>query len=88
MPAESEIFTGDVCTTWNYSPKWSPQGDMIAYVHFDVRLETSIRLIDPEGRPLGIVTDDFGVGSLTWSPDGRQLAFTGGPAIGHGRACG
>ncbi|MGB9359093.1 MAG: S-layer homology domain-containing protein, partial [Acidimicrobiia bacterium] len=71
---------GDWWLSSNYSPVWSPLGDMIAYVHLSSTDEYSIRLLDPEGRPLGIVAAGFGPATsirpvLSWSPDAGQLAF-------------
>ena len=81
---EPKVYTGDYWLTDNYSPVWSPRGDMIAYVHHGVENEFSIRLMDPDGNLLSTVTDSFRVFSsaefssvLSWSPDGEQLAFLG-----------
>jgi hypothetical protein len=70
----------------NHSAAWSPRGDAIVYVHLSA--VEAIRLIDPEGAPLGTVTEAFvNVGSVSWSPDGQQLAFYGvAPGDSGGRA--
>jgi sugar lactone lactonase YvrE len=65
----------------NVVPAWSPSGDRIAYVHRGDH-KASIRLMDPEGRQLGVVMENlYDPGSLSWSPDGQWIAFAAGPLM-------
>jgi Tol biopolymer transport system component len=60
-----------------WSPSWAPDGTVIGYGAGAQRGPNTIELIDPEGRPAGVVLDEGSdVGDLTWSPDGRWIAFT------------
>lgn len=61
-------------------PAWSPNGRQIAFISFrDVR--TSVYVMDADGgaqtRVAGAVRDD----ALSWSPDGRLVAFSYGGII-------
>ncbi|MEZ6122140.1 MAG: DUF1583 domain-containing protein [Planctomycetaceae bacterium] len=64
---------------WHGSPKWSPDGRLIAYDAWTGNARTShVYVMDADG---GNQTD-LGVGFIpTFSPDSRQLAFTW---AGHG----
>jgi Tol biopolymer transport system component len=53
---------------------WSPDGGLIAWAN-----GRRIEAIRPDGRGHRILTrlaDGVAVGALSWSPDGRRLAFT------------
>ena len=69
-----ESSEGEWFASFNTYPAWSPQGDAIAYLHFDRVSADEIRLMDPAGRLIGVVTDRLDdVGGLSWSPDGERL---------------
>ena len=61
----------------NYgSPRWSPSGDRLAYVSSqDGSAQIYVRWMDT-GETAKITNLTEGPGSLTWSPDGRQLALS------------
>lgn len=52
-------------------PRWSPAGDVIAYVRGTN--EGPIRLVRPDGTGDRAVTVDTFDGPLAWSPDGRYI---------------
>lgn len=58
------------------SPRWSPSGDRLAYVvsDNDHRAEIRVRWM-ATGRSARVATLPHGPRELTWSPDGKQLAF-------------
>ncbi|XBQ16130.1 MAG: S9 family peptidase [Oceanicaulis sp.] len=61
----------------NYSsPAWAPGSDKVAVVASEDG-ETRLEVVWPAtGRSARLATLPFGPGGLTWSPDGRFLAFT------------
>jgi len=67
----------------DFRPAWSPDGKKIAFWRDRIgKTSDSLLVIDPDtGRlvatPLeGVNADRVGGGSLSWSPDGRRLAFS------------
>lgn len=61
----------------NYTtPRWSPDGERLAYVSNESgRSQVHVRWMD-SGRSAMVTSIDKGVRSLTFSPDGKWLAFT------------
>lgn len=58
------------------SPRWSPDGGRLAYVSGEEgRAQIFVRWM-ADGRTASITNLDRAPGNLTWSPDGRWLAFT------------
>ena len=54
---------------------WSPAGDLIAFTDFDGH----VRMTAPDGtgqRTLATFAPDTEFRYLSWSPDGKRLAFT------------
>lgn len=70
----------------NYRPKWSPNGQRIAYVHETATGSKDIWVMSGTGTNRVQVTRLGNVTEPTWSPDGRWLAF-GAPGPGPG-CCG
>ena len=84
--ARSNIWTIDVASgahrpllsgTTNYSsPRWSPDGKRLAYVTAaDKGAQIYVRWMDT-GATARITDLIEGPGGLSWSPDGRDIAFT------------
>lgn len=64
------------------SPRWSPDGQQLAYLS-DRSGATQIYVIDLGGGEPRQVTDlERGVNSLVWSPNGNQIAFTSSQGYG------
>ncbi len=64
----------------NYSPVWSPDGSMIAFISTRGDKPQVYQLPVDGGEALRITDLKQGVGGgLTWSPDGKKLAFSAGP---------
>ena len=63
------------------SPRWSPDGALLAVTTGTRGQDTAIAVIDVESGETSYVggSDEFFAGQLAWSPDGRRLAFAGGP---------
>ncbi len=70
------------------SPRWSADGRHIAVTVGVQGQDTAISVIDTTSAESWFVggSDSFVAGQLSWSPDGRRIAFSGGhgdhPAIG------
>ena len=64
----------------NRSPEWSPDSLQIAYIHVSDNFQTSyIRVTNPEGHATRTIEGNYSASSLnglSWSPDGKMLAFT------------
>ncbi|CAM2070376.1 PD40 domain-containing protein [Sulfidibacter corallicola] len=61
--------------TYHGSPIYDPAGERIAYVKNE-GTGYELRLMDPTGKPLGVVTRDASrIYGLWWSPDGKWLAY-------------
>jgi dipeptidyl aminopeptidase/acylaminoacyl peptidase len=63
------------------SPRWSPDGRHLAVTTGTRGQDTAIAVIDSETGETSWVggSDEFFAGRQAWSPDGRRLAFSGGP---------
>jgi dipeptidyl aminopeptidase/acylaminoacyl peptidase len=63
------------------SPRWSPDGRHLAVTTGVRGQDTAIVVIDVETGDTRWVggSDEFFAGRFSWSPDGRRLAFSGGP---------
>jgi Tol biopolymer transport system component len=55
-------------------PKWSPKGDLIAFLRSEQEQVQGLYLISPHGEPARRLTSMSGIG-LSWTADGRSLAF-------------
>lgn len=59
------------------SPRFSPDGSHIAFLRSDGDGPAQLQVMDAGGGEVVAVTDQkLGVGTFTWSPDGRRLAYT------------
>lgn len=59
------------------SPRFSPDGSHLAFLRSDGESPAQLQIMDATGGEAVVVTDEkLGVGTFTWSPDGRRLAYT------------
>ena len=77
--SESQIFvvasdgTGSRRLATGYWPRWSPDGQSVAYVCRDIRTGDSVCIVPARGgEPTRVVS---GGSAPTWSPDGTKIAF-------------
>jgi dipeptidyl aminopeptidase/acylaminoacyl peptidase len=63
------------------SPRWSPDGTLLAVTTGTRGQDTAVVVIDAQSGEMRWLggSDEFFAGQLAWSPDGRRLAFAGGP---------
>ena len=63
------------------SPRWSPDGTRLAVTTGTRGQDTAIVVIEVDSGETRFVggSDEFLAGQLAWSPDGRRIAFAGGP---------
>jgi hypothetical protein len=64
---------------WTGQPKWSPDGNWIAYDHSDPFRRGGIRLVRPDGTDEHALTPAVLIfeGSLDWSPDSQKIVYSG-----------
>ena len=83
----SQIWMGDVATKKNMqltfgdksssNPKWSPDGNWIAFTSNRKDNKTNLYLLSANGGEAEQITDvKSGISNFEWSPDGRSIAFT------------
>lgn len=69
----NQLTTG---VSTNHHPRWSPDGQMLAYLS-DATGQDQIWLLDPRDRiPHQLTDGPQDVRNFQWSPDGSRLAFT------------
>ncbi|MFO7699864.1 MAG: hypothetical protein R6W79_04580 [Acidimicrobiia bacterium] len=61
--------------TRNLDPEWTPDGSLLAYRHFAVDETWQIRLVDLGTGDDRVLFDDWAASMLSWSPDGRRIAY-------------
>lgn len=61
------------------APAWTPDGRWITYATFD----GEVRSVHPDGTGVKMIANfpDQEVRHLSWSPDGRRLAYTASPIV-------
>ena len=63
------------------SIRWSPDGELIAYVGRD----DTLRVIPVNGGPSRILIENLGSASrwqgISWSPEGKMLAYSSGSKL-------
>jgi Tol biopolymer transport system component len=69
------LATGDAGDRfWCGYPRWSPAGDLIAFLGYGDGDSRNVWVISPAGGRPRLVTSASGI-DLAWTPDGQSLAF-------------
>ncbi|HEU4849551.1 MAG TPA: S9 family peptidase [Terrimesophilobacter sp.] len=59
------------------APRFSPDGARIAFLRSDGESPAQLQVMEAEGgEPVAVTDEKLGVGTFTWSPDGRWIAYT------------
>lgn len=59
------------------APRFSPDGSRIAFLRSNGDGPAQLQVMDAGGgEPVAVTDQKLGVGTFTWSPDGRRIAFT------------
>ncbi len=76
-------------------PSWSPDGRMVAFLRFSSQVEAGLFLVPALGGAERKLADinvpllkGLGSSSLSWTPDGKWIAFGGRPTVNDGRVSG
>lgn len=73
LPRSVQLTFGDKSST---NPKWSPDGNWIAFTSTRKDNKSNIYLLNLHGGEAEMLTDvKTGVSNFAWSPDGRSIAF-------------
>ena len=73
LPRSVQLTFGDKSST---NPKWSPDGNWIAFTSTRKDNKNNIYLLNLNGGEAELLTDvKTGVTNFAWSPDGRSIAF-------------
>jgi hypothetical protein len=59
-------------------PRWSPDGSWIGFV-----AEDGLYIARPDVSDIRVVAAHAGIGSFSWSPDGKRLAYNRPPVTGN-----
>jgi Tol biopolymer transport system component len=72
-------------------PSWSPDGRMVAFLRFSSQVEAGLFLVPALGGAERKLADinvpllkGLGSSSLSWTPDGKWIAFGGRPTVNDG----
>jgi Tol biopolymer transport system component len=57
-------------------PRWSPKGDLIAFVFMEKGKGRSIWVVHPDGTRAQRLTDGYDDTTPSWTPDGKSLLFS------------
>jgi len=86
-PDGTDLIVIDLTSSGNPQPRWSPDGSKLAFIrHWDdacgYPCHAEIYTVDFDGSNLTKILDlpatlvYIGINPLTWSPEGKQLAFS------------
>lgn len=63
-------------------PRWSPEGDWIAFIKGDTVKGGNVHVIRPDGSGEREISDDGSADALSWNPEGSRLAYSTRNMIG------
>jgi eukaryotic-like serine/threonine-protein kinase len=66
-------------TGWIYSPRISPRGDVVAFIHHQLSLRQEVLVVDRRGQVRSLFTG--GPSGLAWLPSGDEVWFSTNNAL-------
>ena len=61
--------------TWSATPRWSPDGSQLGFLHYATDDTTQVRLLDPFSGYVQVLFSNWDATMFSWSPDGREIAY-------------
>jgi Tol biopolymer transport system component len=61
--------------TWSATPRWSPDGSMLAFLHYAPDDTTQVQIVDSSSGHVEVLLADWNGTMLSWSPDGQKIAY-------------
>ncbi len=61
--------------TWSATPRWSPDGSQLGFLHYASDDTMQVRIVDPVTGYVQVLFPHWDATMLSWAPDGRKIAY-------------